>query len=53
MVEVEIEFKLLPTISRPVYLGVGFPSGAHDQVFYSVYCRFLYVGALSDERTHL
>jgi hypothetical protein len=37
---------------RPVCLGVGPPSGAHDQIF--VFCLmiagFLMKGALSDER---
>jgi hypothetical protein len=50
--EVEVEVKLRPTISRPVFLPVGLPSGAHDQIF--VFCLtiagFLPWGALSDER---
>jgi hypothetical protein len=30
---VEDEVHLWPTVSRPTYLGVGFPSGAHDQIY--------------------
>jgi hypothetical protein len=52
---VEVEVNLRPTVSRPVYLGVGLPSGAHDQVF--VFCLtiagFLMWGTLSDERMGL
>jgi hypothetical protein len=53
-VEVEVEVKLRPTISRPVCLGVRLSSGAHDQIF--VFCLtivgFLMWGALSDERIY-
>jgi hypothetical protein len=41
----EVEVNLQPTISRPVCLGVGLLSGAHDQIFFlSDNCRFLEVG---------
>jgi hypothetical protein len=33
-VEVEVEVKLLPTVSRPVLLGVRHPSGTRDQYFF-------------------
>jgi hypothetical protein len=53
--EMEVEVNLRPTVSRQFYLGVGLPSGAHDQIF--VFCLtiagFLMWGALSDERTGL
>jgi hypothetical protein len=53
--EVEVEVNLWPTVSRPVCLGVGIPSGAHDQIF--VFCLtiagFLMCGSLSDERIGL
>jgi hypothetical protein len=49
------EVKLRPTVSRPVCLVVGLPSGAHDQIF--VFCLtivgFLTCGALSDKRMGL
>jgi hypothetical protein len=31
---VEVEVNLLPTVSRPVCLGVGHPSGTRDQFFF-------------------
>jgi hypothetical protein len=31
-VEVEVEVKLRPTVSRPVRLGVRHPSGTRDQI---------------------
>jgi hypothetical protein len=47
----EVEVNLRPTISRPVCLDVGLPSGAHDHIF--VFCLtiagFLLWDALSDE----
>jgi hypothetical protein len=30
----EVEVKLLPTVSRPLRLGVRHPSGTHDQFFF-------------------
>jgi hypothetical protein len=27
-----VEFILRATVSRPVYLGIGLPFGAHDQI---------------------
>jgi hypothetical protein len=47
---------LRPTIRQLVSLGVGHPSGPHDQIFFS-YCQtvlgLLEWGALSDERKGL
>jgi hypothetical protein len=40
-VQVEAEVKLQLTVSRPAYLGVGLPSGAHDQIF--VFCLAIWV----------
>jgi hypothetical protein len=51
----EVEIKLRPTVSRPVCLGVGFPSRAYDQIF--VFCLkiagFLMWGTLSEQRMGL
>jgi hypothetical protein len=51
----KVEFNLRPMVSRPVYLGVGLPSGAHDQIF--VYCMtiagFLMWGSMSDKKSGL
>jgi hypothetical protein len=41
--EVEVGVMLRPTVSRPGYLGVGHPSGAHDQIFIFCLCGFLEV----------
>jgi hypothetical protein len=30
--ELELEFALRPTVSRPVRLGIGLPFGANDQI---------------------
>jgi hypothetical protein len=54
-VDLQVEVKLRPKISRPIYLGVGLPSGAHDQIF--VLCLTI-AGSLlwvtfSDERMGL
>jgi hypothetical protein len=54
-VEVEVEVNLRTMVSQQVCLGVGLPSGAHDQifVFYLTISGFLMWGALSDERMDL
>jgi hypothetical protein len=46
---------LLPTVSRPICLGIKDPSGAYDQIYITcvtVTVLFLW-GALSDERSGL
>jgi hypothetical protein len=43
---------LLPTVSRPVCLGIKHTSGAYDQIFISqIVAGLLMWGAFSDERT--
>jgi hypothetical protein len=51
----EVEVTLRPTVSRPVCLGVGFPSGPHDKIFpfCLIIVDFLIWGTLSDERMGL
>jgi hypothetical protein len=39
-VEVEVEVNLPPTVSRPVCLGVRYPSGARDQFFFLLKISF-------------
>jgi hypothetical protein len=34
--QAQVQVILLPTVSRPVCLGVGTPYGAHDQIFITV-----------------
>jgi hypothetical protein len=36
LAQVQDQVILLPTVSRPVRLGAGLPSGAHDQIFNTV-----------------
>jgi hypothetical protein len=50
--QIEVEVNLRPTVSRPVCLGAGIPSGTHDQIsFISLtIAGFLIWGTLSDER---
>jgi hypothetical protein len=44
-VEVEVEVKLRPTVSRPVYRGVELPSVTHENIFFCIYnCGLLDVG---------
>jgi hypothetical protein len=52
---VEVEVNLRSTVSWSVCLGVGFPSGAHNQIFFLslTIAGFLMWGALSDERMGL
>jgi hypothetical protein len=57
--EVEVEVNLLPTVSRPVCLGVRRPFGTRDQFFFLLEISFrqfaalLFCSALSDEKTGL
>jgi hypothetical protein len=53
--EVEVEVNLRPTVSRPVCLGVGLSSRAHNQIYFvSENCGILDMGhSLSDERMGL
>jgi hypothetical protein len=53
-VATEVEVKLRPTVSRPVCLGFGLPSGTYDQIFFCLtIVGFLMLSILSDERTGL
>jgi hypothetical protein len=52
-VEVEVEVKLGPTVSRSVRPGVGLPSRAHAQIIFLTIAVFLTWGTLSEERTSL
>jgi hypothetical protein len=53
--EVVVEINFRPMVSRAVYLRVGLPSGAHDNIF--VFCLtvagFSMWGVLSDQRMGL
>jgi hypothetical protein len=40
-VPLEVEVNLRPTVGRPICLGVGLPSGGHDQIF--VFCQTIAV----------
>jgi hypothetical protein len=56
--ELELEFFLLPTVSRPVSLGIGPPFGTLDQILAcSSFCvtvtLFCFQCVLSDEKTGL
>jgi hypothetical protein len=55
----ELEFFLRPTVSRPVRLGIGPPFGTLDQIFSLLFFLRLTItfssfeGALSDEKAGL
>jgi hypothetical protein len=49
-----LSLMLRPTVSPSVRLGIKHPSGAYDQIFFTVrQLRFCWCGALSGERTGL
>jgi hypothetical protein len=54
-VVVEVEINLRPTVSWPVCLGAGIPSGSHDHIsfIFLTIAGFLIWGTLSDERMSL
>jgi hypothetical protein len=53
--QIQFQVNLRPTVSRPVFIGVGNQRGPHDQIL--VFCLmitgFLMWGALFDERMGL
>jgi hypothetical protein len=50
----DTEPMLQPTVSWPVCLGVGHPSGVHDQIFYTVeQLQVSWSAISSDERMGL
>jgi hypothetical protein len=57
MVILRLRLRLIlrPTVSQPIYLGVGHPFGAHDQIsiFLHLTITFFLLPVLSDERTYL
>jgi hypothetical protein len=54
-IKTEVEVNLQPIVSRPVCLGVGILSGAHDQIYFTSLTieGFLIWCTLSDERMGL
>jgi hypothetical protein len=48
LASLSLSLTLLPTVSRPVYLGIKHPSGSYDQIFITVrLLRVCWCGALS------